>query len=136
MGWRPLAKPSAQRCFCGHLSQIHSVKQYQWLTPSRLPHGHVQVIFQSVKYYISFPHRPQLSPQGDVAVFGGFFVCVAPYTVHSHYDMETATVFALQTTSEPGVSSSLMSPVTADSGAHAQNKRSVFPAATIKCYCD
>lgn len=74
-------------------------------------------------------------PQGDEAVFGGFFVCVVPYTVHSHYDMETATIFALQTTSEPGVSSSLMSPDTGDSGARAQNKRSVFPAATIKRYC-
>lgn len=53
-------------------------------------------------------------------------MCVASYTVHSHYDMEMATVFALQTTSEPGVSSSLMSPDTGNSGARAQRSEQTF----------
>lgn len=59
-------------------------------------------------------------------------MCGVLYTVHSHCDMEKTTVFALQTTSEPGISSSLMSPDTGDSRARAQNKCSVL-AATIKC---
>lgn len=43
-------------------------------------------------------------------------VHVALYTVHSHCDTETATVFALQTISEPEISSSLMSPGTGNLG--------------------
>lgn len=59
-------------------------------------------------------------------------MCVALYTVHSHCDLEKTTVFALQTTSEPGISSSLMSPDTGDSRARAQNKCSVLSAVIIR----
>lgn len=33
MGWGPPAKPSAHGCFCGHLSQIHGVRQQSVFLP-------------------------------------------------------------------------------------------------------